>query len=121
LKPALSSLRWTKRGTLIKTLASPRVFCPPQVRRISYATNSASLRHVFERYGDVEEANLALDKDTGYSRGFAFVVMKWLEGAQVRKRLGQVQRLICGPPLSCSPACAGCTAVPATPDRWAGS
>jgi hypothetical protein len=41
------------------------------------------LRHVFGQFGEVEDASIATEKGTGKSRGFAFVTMKWLEGAQV--------------------------------------
>ena len=34
-----------------------------------------SLRSLFEPYGGVESVNLVIDRDTGRSRGFAFVEM----------------------------------------------
>lgn len=42
---------------------------------LSYDTTSASLRAAFEVYGEVAEAAVITDRDTGRSRGFGFVTM----------------------------------------------
>ena len=41
-------------------------------------------QRAFMPYGEIEDAAVATDKDTGKSRGFGFIVYKYLEGAQVR-------------------------------------
>ncbi len=40
---------------------------------ISWNTDDDSLRVAFEKYGDVTEAKVITDRDTGRSRGFGFV------------------------------------------------
>ena len=40
---------------------------------LSWDTNDDSLRAAFERFGDVTEAKVISDRDTGRSRGFGFV------------------------------------------------
>ena len=42
---------------------------------LSYSTTNASLRAAFEAYGEVLEAVVVMDRDTGQSRGFGFVTM----------------------------------------------
>ncbi|HJL16892.1 MAG TPA: RNA-binding protein [Sandaracinaceae bacterium LLY-WYZ-13_1] len=45
------------------------------VGSLSYDTDSDSLRKAFEAYGEVLEAVVIHDRDTGRSRGFGFVTM----------------------------------------------
>ncbi|MCB9557909.1 MAG: RNA-binding protein [Deltaproteobacteria bacterium] len=40
---------------------------------LAWATTEAGLRDAFERFGEVVEAKVVLDRDTGRSRGFGFV------------------------------------------------
>ena len=40
---------------------------------LAWATTDAALREAFERFGDVTEAKVITDRDTGRSRGFGFV------------------------------------------------
>lgn len=42
---------------------------------LSYDTNSAGLRQAFEKFGEVADAVVITDRDTGRSRGFGFVTM----------------------------------------------
>lgn len=42
---------------------------------LSYDTNNASLRAAFEKFGEVSEAVVITDRDSGRSRGFGFVTM----------------------------------------------
>jgi RNA recognition motif-containing protein len=46
------------------------------VRNISYKLTEEELRETFEPYGEVISAAIPKDRDTGRSRGFAFVEMK---------------------------------------------
>ena len=41
---------------------------------ISWNTSEAGLREAFEQFGEVVEATIVVDRDTGRSRGFGFVV-----------------------------------------------
>lgn len=45
------------------------------VAKLDFGVDNAQLRALFEAYGSVNKATVALDKETGKSRGFAFVEM----------------------------------------------
>ena len=45
------------------------------VGNLDFATTEASVRSLFEPHGNVERVNVVTDRDTGRSRGFAFVEM----------------------------------------------
>lgn len=45
------------------------------VAKINYSTSSDKLRETFEKFGEVESANVIMDRETGRSKGFAFVEM----------------------------------------------
>jgi RNA recognition motif-containing protein len=62
------------------------------VRRVSFVTNiyvgnlafaasDEDLRSAFEQYGEVTSVNIIMDRETGRSRGFAFVEMSSSEQA----------------------------------------
>jgi cold-inducible RNA-binding protein len=45
------------------------------VGNLDFASTESSIRTLFEPYGNVERVNVVTDRDTGRSRGFAFVEM----------------------------------------------
>ncbi|HZT31484.1 MAG TPA: RNA-binding protein [Bryobacteraceae bacterium] len=45
------------------------------VGNLDFNATESSVRSLFEPYGNVERVNLITDRDTGRSRGFAFVEM----------------------------------------------
>jgi len=45
------------------------------VGNLDFASTESAVRALFEPYGNVERVNLVTDRDTGRSRGFAFVEM----------------------------------------------
>jgi RNA recognition motif-containing protein len=45
------------------------------VGNLDFGATEGSIRTLFERYGNVERVNVVTDRDTGRSRGFAFVEM----------------------------------------------
>src|SRR5512133_462663 len=45
------------------------------VGNLDFSASESSLRALFEPYGNVERVNVVTDRDTGRSRGFAFVEM----------------------------------------------
>ena len=45
------------------------------VGNLAYAVTSDDLRELFSQIGTCEEASVVLDRDSGQSRGFAFVRM----------------------------------------------
>ncbi|GMQ46917.1 RNA-binding protein [Vibrio sp. 10N] len=53
------------------------------VRNLSRETTEHDVRLQFREYGRVTECTLVLDKETGKSKGFAFVTMPEVEEAKV--------------------------------------
>jgi cold-inducible RNA-binding protein len=51
------------------------------VGNLDFAATESAVRAMFERYGTVDRVNLVTDRDTGRSRGFAFVEMSNTEEA----------------------------------------
>jgi cold-inducible RNA-binding protein len=51
------------------------------VGNLNFAATDSSVRAMFEEYGTVDRVNLVTDRDTGRSRGFAFVEMSNTEEA----------------------------------------
>lgn len=45
------------------------------VGNLDFSTSEGSVRALFEPYGKVDRVNVVTDRDTGRSRGFAFVEM----------------------------------------------
>ena len=45
------------------------------VGNLDFAETESSLRSLFEPFGNVDRVNVVTDRDTGRSRGFAFVEM----------------------------------------------
>ncbi len=45
------------------------------VGNLAYTTTESDLRSLFEQFGEVQSANLIIDRDTGRSKGFGFVEM----------------------------------------------
>jgi RNA recognition motif-containing protein len=52
------------------------------VGNLSYRTTEATLRTLFAEFGEVEQVKLITDRDTGRSKGFAFVEMTTEQAAQ---------------------------------------
>jgi RNA recognition motif-containing protein len=52
------------------------------VGNLSFETNEDDLRQAFEGYGEVTDANVIKDRNTGRSRGFGFVEMSSKEEAE---------------------------------------
>ena len=46
------------------------------VGNLSYETGEQELRDAFSQFGEVESVNVIMDRETGRSRGFAFVEMQ---------------------------------------------
>ena len=49
---------------------------------LAWATDDESLRAAFEEFGEVTEATVILDRQTGRSRGFGFVTFAEREAGQ---------------------------------------
>lgn len=61
----------------IRCMSSSKLF----IGGISYSTNDQSLREAFTNYGEVVEARVILDRETGRSRGFGFITFTSSEEA----------------------------------------
>lgn len=58
------------------------------VGNLTYETTESDLREMFAEFGPIASVALIKDRETGTSKGFAFVEMETQEGAeQVRKKL----------------------------------
>ena len=51
------------------------------VGNLSWSTTDEGLRHAFERFGQVTDARVITDRETGRSRGFGFVTFEQNEHA----------------------------------------
>jgi cold-inducible RNA-binding protein len=56
------------------------------VGNLAYAVTEDDLRELFSQAGTCESVSLVLDRDTGQSRGFAFVTMATAEDASRAKK-----------------------------------
>ena len=52
------------------------------VGNLAFSATEEDLRGAFEQYGEVSTVNIIMDRETGRSRGFAFVEMADAEGAK---------------------------------------
>ncbi|CAI0557905.1 unnamed protein product [Linum tenue] len=53
------------------------------IRGLSAETTSETLRTLFSTYGELEEAIVILDKNTGKSKGYGFITFKHIDGARM--------------------------------------
>ena len=58
------------------------------VGNLGFGTTDETIREVFSEFGEVTDAKVVVDRDTGRSRGFAFVTMATDE--QARQAIAQV-------------------------------
>ena len=61
----------------IRSMSSSKLF----IGGISYSTDEMSLREAFARYGEVVDARVIMDRETGRSRGFGFITFATTEDA----------------------------------------
>ncbi|HEX9848606.1 MAG TPA: RNA-binding protein [Acidimicrobiia bacterium] len=52
------------------------------VGNLTFQTNTSELQSLFSQYGEVTDAQVITDRETGRSRGFGFVEMGSSEAAQ---------------------------------------
>ena len=52
------------------------------VGNLAFSTDEHAIQSAFSRCGAVDEVNIVMDRETGRSRGFAFVSMADVDGAQ---------------------------------------
>jgi RNA recognition motif-containing protein len=61
---------------------APSVAKKMYVGNLSYSANEDELRRIFEEHGTVVSAQVIMDRETGRSKGFAFVEMSTDQEAQ---------------------------------------
>ncbi|KAL8056838.1 hypothetical protein ABFX02_04G145200 [Erythranthe guttata] len=61
----------------IRCMSTSKLF----IGGLSYSTDDTSLREAFDKYGEVAEARVIVDRETGRSRGFGFVTFSSTEEA----------------------------------------
>ncbi|PIM99184.1 Alternative splicing factor SRp20/9G8 (RRM superfamily) [Handroanthus impetiginosus] len=61
----------------IRCMSSSKLF----IGGLSYSTDDTSLTEAFNKYGEVAEARVIVDRETGRSRGFGFVTFSSIEEA----------------------------------------
>ena len=52
------------------------------VGNLPYTVDDAQLRDLFDKYGEIDEMALIMDRDTGRSKGFAFVTFATQQAAE---------------------------------------
>jgi RNA recognition motif-containing protein len=68
------------------------------VGNLSFNTDEQSLQSAFSRFGEVSDAKVVMDRETGRSRGFAFVTMA--DGDSARQAIAQMDgTMLDGRPL----------------------
>src|SRR6476469_3241007 len=67
-----STGRWPK---CLRCSAEKKIMKNLFVGNLPHSTTEAELRSLFEAHGKVERVSIVTDRDTGRSRGFAFVEM----------------------------------------------
>ena len=72
-----------REALLAATVAQSRVSFVTNiyVGNLSFKATDEDVRSAFEQYGDVTSVNIITDRETGRSRGFAFVEMPDSDGA----------------------------------------
>ncbi|KAG1662316.1 hypothetical protein FOA52_011474 [Chlamydomonas sp. UWO 241] len=66
------------RVTCVKPIAATKLY----IGNISWSTQREDLAELFGKYGTVEDAFIPMDRETGRSRGFAFVTLEQDDGAK---------------------------------------
>ncbi|KAL8110716.1 UBP1-associated protein 2B-like [Apium graveolens] len=72
---------------------------------LNWDTTRQTLVSSFEKYGEIEECSLIIDKNTGKAKGFGFVVFKSRDGAKKALEIGKFR--VDGRIVSCQLACVG--------------
>ncbi|KAJ6808674.1 RNA binding protein [Iris pallida] len=83
------------------------------VHGLGWDTNAETLTSFFRQYGEVEDCNAVIDKLTGKSKGYAFILFKHRKGA--RNALKEPQKKIGSRMTACQLASAGPVPPPAPP------
>ncbi|CAK4120689.1 unnamed protein product [Aphanomyces euteiches] len=70
------------------------------VRGLDYNTHTDTVTAEFKKYGDLDEVTIAKDRQTGKSKGFAFIVFR--HQASAKRALAQPQKVIDGRTIHCN-------------------
>ncbi|WOL01852.1 UBP1-associated protein 2B-like [Canna indica] len=83
------------------------------VHGLGWDTNAQVLTAAFRQYGEIEDCNAVMDKATGKSKGYGFILFKHRAGA--RRALKEPQKKIGNRMTACQLASAGPVPPPAPP------
>ncbi|KAL3653287.1 hypothetical protein CASFOL_002968 [Castilleja foliolosa] len=85
--------------------------CKIFVHGLGWEANSESITSEFSKYGEIADCKVVMDKVSGKSKGYCFILFKHRNGA--RRALKQPQKTINGRLASCQLASAGPVQAPA--------
>ncbi|KAK6153194.1 hypothetical protein DH2020_012833 [Rehmannia glutinosa] len=85
--------------------------CKIFVHGLGWEANAETITSVYGKYGEIEDCKVVIDKNTGKSKGYGFILFKHRDGA--RRALKQPQKIIEGRMTSCQLASAGPVQTPA--------
>ncbi|MCL7047599.1 hypothetical protein MKW94_017245 [Papaver nudicaule] len=80
------------------------------VHGLGWETNSDKLREIFSVYGELEDCNIVVDKNTGKSKGYGFILFKHRKSAS--KALKEPQKKIENRMTACQLASSGPVNIP---------
>ncbi|PKA65618.1 Heterogeneous nuclear ribonucleoprotein 1 [Apostasia shenzhenica] len=83
------------------------------VHGLGWNTNAEILTNIFRKYGEIEDCNAIVDKVTGRSKGYGFILFKHRSGA--RRALKEPQKKIGNRMAACQLASAGPPTTPMPP------
>jgi len=66
---------WTKQYPISFCIFTKTIYMNLFVAGLPYDLDDAELMEIFEKFGTIKSAKVAMDKETGKSRGFGFVDM----------------------------------------------
>ncbi|KAF0696516.1 Aste57867_12709 [Aphanomyces stellatus] len=70
------------------------------VRGLDYNTHTETVTAEFQKFGELDEVSIAKDRQSGKSKGFAFIVFRHQNGA--KRALAQPQKIIDGRATHCN-------------------
>ncbi|KAL8544988.1 hypothetical protein ACS0TY_005264 [Phlomoides rotata] len=84
--------------------------CKIFVHGLGWDANTETITSVFGKYGEIEDCKVVIDKNSGKSKGYGFILFKHRDGA--RRALKEPQKMIEGRMTSCQLASAGPVQTP---------
>ncbi|WP_252179733.1 RNA-binding protein [Endozoicomonas sp. 4G] len=67
------------------------------IGNLPFSSDESDLQHAFEKFGEIDEIRVITDKESGRSRGFAFITFAQSDDAQ--SAMAMDGKDLCGRPL----------------------